>query len=188
MKDIIVLNGPPGCGKDAIASRICTLLPEVQHHEVKYRLIQLALAISGLTLEGWLQLNRRELKEIPAASLGGLTPRQFLIRISEEYIKPLYGPQYFGMQAAKRVAVSSAQNFIFSDGGFDAEVQCLSSVGNVHLVHIHREECTFLGDSRSYLSADAPYLSTYLQVHQVEGNLDVAVAAIAAHMYEWVSK
>lgn len=188
MKDIIILNGPPGCGKDAIAKRLVELMPTFAHHEVKHRLVELAVCMSGLTYDGWQYLQQREFKEKPTPVLGGLSPRGFLIHISENVMKPLYGNRYFGDAAAARVAASSAKTIVFSDGGFAEEVAALSQVGYVHLIHIHREGYTFSGDSRSYLDANAPYLSTYLKVEQTEGELDDAVHDIALHMIEWCSK
>lgn len=188
-KDIIILNGPPGSGKDAICKYLEDYWPDCKQLEVKARLFELVLAISGMPEDQWWALyNCRQTKEVPHRDLAGLSPRQFMIHVSENIMKPLYGKDYFGKYAARQVAKSDRNLLVFSDGGFPEEVQLLAAVGNVHLVHLFREGCSFAGDSRNYLDADAPYLSTFLSVHQIEGNIDYAVGLINDHLDEWWAK
>ena len=187
-KDIIILNGPPGSGKDALCKVICEHT-RTKHLEVKARLFDLALSISGLTAPVWWGLyNDREKKERPTPLLGGLSPRGFMIYISEQVMKPLFGADYFGRYAAAQAESCPSDVIIFTDGGFREEVKLLAEVGNVHLVHLYREGYTFDGDSRSYLSPDEPFLSTYLRIDQVEGDLNYAAQALVSHMMEWWSK
>lgn len=191
MKDIIILNGPPGSGKDAICNRLHLLLGtnKIRHLEVKHRLFELCLAISGLDENTWWSLyNDRALKETPNSWLAGKTPRQFMIHVSENVMKPLYGDNYFGKYAAQQASEAEQPLLVFSDGGFPTEVEALSSVGYIHLVHLYRAGCSFAGDSRSYIDPNLKCLSTFLEVHQVEGRLGLAVSTIFNHILDWRSK
>lgn len=188
MKDIIILNGPPGSGKDAISRRMVEILGDktAVHMEVKARLFELALSISGMDEATWWSLyNNRVLKETPDIRLANKSPRQFMIHVSEKIIKPLYGTYYFGCYAAQRVRKAEQSIVVFSDGGFKDEVIALSQVGNIHLVHLHRAGCSFSGDSRNYIDPNLGCLSSVLAVEQIEGNINAAVAEIYDHILDW---
>ena len=99
--------------------------------------------------------------------LYGVTVRQLLIDMSEKWMKPCYGKDIFGKIAAERVseAMQLSDHFgeepydlyVFSDCGFDAEVHhVLKLFGNENaiLIRLHRDGCTYEGDSRSYIELD----------------------------------
>ena len=80
-----------------------------------------------------------------------VSPRNAMIHMSENVLKPLFGKDVFGIMAAK--SLEEGVN-VFSDGGFAEEVQCiLDEVGerNFLLVHVTRDGCSFAGDSRDYV-------------------------------------
>lgn len=188
-KDIIILNGPPGSGKDAICNYLVDYWPDCKHLEVKKRLFELVLSISGMEPgEWWALYDNRITKEKPHPKLANLSPRQFMIHVSESVMKPLFGKDYFGRYAAEQVAKHHHGMVVFSDGGFPEEVQLLSAAGSVHLVHIYREGYSFEGDSRNYLDPNLPYLSTFLRVDQKEGDIDYAIGCINDHLDEWWQK
>lgn len=152
----IILNGPPDSGKDSLARLFMTAVDCV-HLEVKDKLFQVALVVSGISHEEWFtRYNNRKLKELPWDRLGGLSQRQFLIKISEEWIKPIFGQDYFGRQAAVAASkfIGFNQSVIFTDGGFPDELNTMLEVlgeDNVLLVRLHREGRDFSNDSRNYL-------------------------------------
>lgn len=155
MKRVVILNGPPGCGKDEGAKHIVSVLKgqgvPAKHCEFKETLFDITRSVYGVTLSGWNLIYTRENKERPSKLLDGLSPRQALIHISENIIKPNFGKDYFGVTAAKNLA--ECVN-IFSDGGFVEELRpIISEVGadNVLVVRIHRPGHTFEGDSRSFI-------------------------------------
>ena len=91
-KFVIILNGPPSSGKDAGCMELKKFFPHSRHSEMKEHLFEMALLISGVSKEHWFQrYNNRDLKELPWDKLGGLTQREFLIRISEDWCKPVFG-------------------------------------------------------------------------------------------------
>tara|TARA_R110002153_G_scaffold69533_2_gene183775 strand:+ start:271 stop:924 length:654 start_codon:yes stop_codon:yes gene_type:complete len=109
-----------------------------------------------------------------------LSPRDAMIYTSELVYKLIYGPDYFGLQAAN--TMEDGNNFV-SDAGFaeEAEVQVMEfGKENVLLVRIHRDDTTFEGDSRDYLDLDYLGVSTL----DVDNNRDISevVSDIAEFM------
>lgn len=159
---VIILNGPPGSGKDAIASamgdRYAKTYPTTEHLEVKDKLFRQAFILSGIPEYDWnIRYTDRKLKETPWDRLGGLSQREFLIKISEEWVKPIFGRDFYGIhagQAASNVTVYG-NNAVFSDGGFQEEFDAIKSIvgkENILLVRLYREGTNWDGDSRGYLN------------------------------------
>jgi len=155
VKKVIILNGPPNSGKDVAARELVTRLNGegiyCRHLQFKDRLIEITKAIYGIGADRWEEIYTREGKEKCLHELGGLSPRQALIHVSEEIIKKSFSRDYFGEAAAGDL--TEGVN-VFSDGGFVEEVRpIISKVGvkNVLIIRIHRTGHTFQGDSRKYL-------------------------------------
>lgn len=157
---VIILNGPPGSGKDTIQEYITTEMNG--HHEwfaarVKGVLFKQAVNIAQVSDEDWFdRYNTPGLKEVGWDVLGGLSQREFLIKISEQWVKPVFGKDFYGIKAAEQTlqVVSQGVNVIFSDGGFQEEFDVMSDIlgaENILLVHLHREGCDFRNDSRDYI-------------------------------------
>jgi len=159
-KKIILFNGPPGSGKDTAAYYCFMNIPYSTCISFKERLFEIALTVSGMAEETWFEVynNRSDgvNKETPLESLGGLSQREFLIKISEEWAKPVFGSEYFGEAAASRVRASDSEVFLFSDSGFVEEVNPLVDLvsgNNILIVQLRRPDCDYSGDSRDYLYA-----------------------------------
>lgn len=158
---VIILNGPPGSGKDTIAEAMsdpyARTHPITIHLEVKAKLFEQAMEISGIGSSDWhLRYNDRKLKETPWSRLGGLSQREFLIKISEEWVKPIFGKDYYGKAAVEAAAdeLLGGHNVVFSDGGFQEEFDTIKSIvgkGSILLVRLYREGTNWDGDSRGYL-------------------------------------
>lgn len=151
---ILLLNGPPNSGKDTLGG-ILAMRGYGRLYSFKKRLIEIALVTSGVTYGEWVRrYGVRELKETPWGRLGGLSQREYLIRISEDWVKPVFGEDYFGRAAVEDIVAGGSSHWdaIFTDSGFAAEVAPLRALsGNTVLVRLHREGCNFEGDSRGYL-------------------------------------
>ena len=161
-KQVIIFNAPPDSGKDVAVEYMLKILEseghKVKHLEFKETLFTLVKSTYGITDEVWKGLYTRQNKEIPSDYLvhngNPTSPRNALINMSENVIKPLYGEQAFGLAACN--SLSDGVN-LFSDGGFNAELlPIIESVGakNVLIVKIFRDGRDYSKDSRDYLDND----------------------------------
>lgn len=184
MKTCVILNGPPGCGKDTIAGVLTGF--GFKQAEMKRELYVQTARIFDVDVE---ELHRRatdrELKEQPW--LGKLSPRDMLIHASEEIIKPCHGKDFFGLAAAKHLSNEATFSFgrpfraVFSDGGFREEIAPLvEKFDSVLIVRLHREGYTFKGDSRSYL-VDVPGCDEIV-LTVIEGRPDLAAKQIISEV------
>lgn len=159
----VILNGPPGCGKDTIANLIverCNSLNQVIKHQFKDALYEHTAKHYQVDLDKFIHFaSDRELKDsVSLAGLHGKTPRQALIHVSEDICKPRYGNGYFGSVEANRIRelkgrVRGPVNVIYPDGGFGDEVLAIESEFDcVLIVRLHRDGYDFTGDSRNYLN------------------------------------
>ena len=154
-KKIILLNGPPGCGKDTVAQMLWDNHPSVDMLEKFARpLKETAPVLYGIDKDKWLHLDSHGVKDEPCEALFGFTPRQVQIHISETLLKPLHGKRVFGELCANRIENSPGITFVVSDCGFRDECEVLVErfgAENVLLVHIHREGCSYENDSRDWV-------------------------------------
>jgi hypothetical protein len=179
---IIVLNAPPGAGKDTIAKRMAEASKAFKLASMKEPMWDIAKAVLGSKYDEFVGLyNDRETKEKPCELLGGLSPRQFFIHISEQWCKPLFGEQYFGKRMLQRVNQLKPYEVVLSDGGFPDELKPALEAGEaIMLVRLHRDGYTFEGDSRDYIRAeDLPGEEFWvIDVNLEEGEIDKAVTQI----------
>jgi hypothetical protein len=150
----ILLNGPPGSGKDEVASMLLRNF-HFQHAMFKDKLYEVAMRASGVPHTRY--FTDRELKEIPRQDylVAGkpMSPRDYLIYMSENVVKPIFGEDAFGKATAKRIIENPGNIWVLSDSGFEPEMQALKKAGiKVIVVKVTRPGCTFEGDSRDFLS------------------------------------
>lgn len=153
MAKVIILNGPAGCGKDTLAMALVEMGFAKGTTSFKNPMFNIALAALGPDayrefLDGYDDRARKEKSE---GFLNGLSRRQFMIAISEQFIKPVFGDDYFGKYLAGNLT-DGDEVFVVSDGGFASEVTPIVAAGHdVRIVRLHRDRYTFEGDSRGYL-------------------------------------
>lgn len=152
MLRVLLLNGPPGSGKDEV-----TRLPDcpVPLHFEKFAkpLYESASALLGLSVPQLEQIKRYD----PFV-------RKLLIALSEDLVKPIYGRDHFGLACAKRVfsfytnTIGDCQ-VVITDCGFqeeaDAFIQYLKDSFDYfecELWQIHRPGCDFKSDSRGWVT------------------------------------
>ena len=148
---IILLNAPPNTGKDTLADYVVEKYGFTKE-QFKTPLFTIAATLLGMTLEDFLlKYQDRQWKE-SVHPLLGVSVRQLLIKISEEWTKPLLGKRAFGVLASERMQHNT--NYIFSDSGFIEELDPIVEkfgAENIFVIKMERNGCSYVGDSRSYL-------------------------------------
>lgn len=153
---VILLNGPPRAGKSTAANMLARELPGSAIIGFSHHLKRMTHGVY-LGRAGWgmdpdaFDASKSE----PLAMLSGKSWRQIYIHYSEQVIKPLHGKEWFGDQFLKAARESGADTVIVPDSGFVQEAErVVREVGaqNVRLVRLYKDGCSFLGDSRDYIS------------------------------------
>lgn len=161
---LVILNGPPGCGKDhaggVLRDRVLPRLSSGKAGLYKFARVlkERTHALYGRPDLAWDAFEN--CKDVPNDFFLGLTPRQAYIEVSERYFKPLHGKDVYGRLLAADPEFLSADIAVITDGGFDAEagpVIATAGADNVLLVRIRTRETAdhplyepFPGDSRYF--------------------------------------
>lgn len=154
---VVFLNGPPGSGKDLAASYVSKMTVKTWNISFKTLPVEMVKLAYCIDDNEWSELYTRENKEIPTDRLNGLSPRQAIIHMSEEVIKPNFGKDYIGkwiMKLMEEKEKIGFKRFIFSDSGFIEEAQpIIDKYGssNCAVFKLIRPGHDFEGDSRRYL-------------------------------------
>ena len=90
---IILLNGPPGCGKDTIGGLLRAPLGAMTFKFAQPIIDHMQTAF-GVSCDDGAD------KNAPCEALNGMSRRNYAIAWSEEWIKPRLGKQWFGKAAA----------------------------------------------------------------------------------------
>ena len=182
-RDFIILNGPPGCGKDTFAAYLTGHRYPAVKASFKQPMFDIAFSMLGVyRYDEFMDLyNDREQKEKPQVILGGKSPRQFMIWISEDVMKPVFGDHYFGRRMVEEIhEMYRDLAVVISDGGFPEEIKPLVKAGHeVHICRLHRDGFTFAGDSRDYIDLSGyHYRIHHYDFHLQDGKPDLAVNEI----------
>ncbi len=169
---IILLNGPPGSGKDEAANCIAQFLIEntklmPEHVKFAAPLKNAVHALHGLDVP----TDHFEMrKDIACIELFGRTPRELYIAISEKFTKPILQLDFFTKLFLRTCEAQIADNFlhhqldtiiICSDLGFQVELEKVIEFygkDNVVLVQIVRPGTDFKNDSRGYIEATCDFI------------------------------
>jgi hypothetical protein len=165
MKQVIFLNGPAGSGKDSIADYLAINYgyTHLSFKDVLFDWMFKIFNIPDNSRQAFFELYyTRTTKELPCELLrlgnSTLSPRQALIHVSENVVKPMLGSTYFGDVVAAKIANSDADKFVLSDCGFKQEILPVCKVADLDvLCRIQRDGCSFEGDSRSYVYGAAAH-------------------------------
>lgn len=176
---IVILNGAPGVGKDTIG-KMLEDQAGLTIRSFKQPMFDIAKATLGEA--GFIKFmelyDNRLTKEQSTPLLGGLSPREFMIEISEKWIKPRFGADYFGCRFVADLPVTGV---VATDGGFPDEVRPMLDVTKVVIVRLHRAGYSFAGDSRRFITyddfADLPdwRKPSFLDVELLTGEQQTAV-------------
>lgn len=182
---IILLNGPPGIGKDTIANEFITAFAGFQKMEYKEGLRNATLQRYEVAdrEEGLRQFECRKAKDSPSELFQGRTPREALIE-TDTFLKNEYGRSMAGEWAASAVQANiqlcGIQNFLFSDSGFVQEAyQVAEKVDRVVVVQLHHPDFNFDNDSRDYIEINDKNIVT-VKYNRLNGDPEVDARNIHA--------
>lgn len=168
MTKIIFLNGPPGCGKDTVAAQLLDYYHMKMSAPLKVGAYNLFFGANDHNMSPLAILSDVEtLKAKKVVPDSDITWRQFIIEISENLMKPLFGEDIFGRivrEGMNSLIAQGTTKFVFSDSGFSEEaIPLIYEVGseNCKLIRIHRDNCDFSKDSRSYIDLEQYGVKTY---------------------------
>lgn len=183
---IILLNGPPSCGKDTIAE-------VMQHYVVKFA-TPLKDTVCQLYCGGDRDLFDKydkdaKYKNEPSGQFFGLSCREAQINVSEKFMKPIHGKRVFGDILARALEGHEGDFFVVSDSGFIEEAMALVEKfgpNKVMLIRLHRDGCNYDGDSRSYIEWPENYSESLYQADVYNnGTIQETLAVIKEHIKIW---
>lgn len=147
---VVLINGAPRSGKDTLAQ---PLLEKYGFSKYKFTapIDNTIKTLFNLSDEDFNRLREVE-KDVPQEVFNGLTMRKVLIDLSEDFVKPRFGKDFFGRIGADVVNKYSSSRVVVTDCGFGYEVQAfldgLTKGTKVVGINTYREGYTFENDSR----------------------------------------
>ena len=130
MRNIILLTGPAGSGKSAVARWM-------QTHG--YTVLRFADPLKEMLRAFGLGQNHTdgEWKEIPCDRLCGKTPRHAMQTLGTEWGRNLIGPDIWTRAWQRRVSTALG-NIVVDDCRFPNEVEAAREIGNTTVVRLNR--------------------------------------------------
>lgn len=159
MKPIFILNAPPQTGKDTIAAEVLRRT-DAGTCAMKDPMFQVFCATVGLGYYEFMELYETPgWKDSPQGITNGETPRELMIHISENFVKPFFGDDYYGKALAKQIEdvenqLDGQRSWVIPDGGFQGEFDAFKRIhgDRVILIRMEREgKREFSGDSRNWI-------------------------------------
>lgn len=152
MKLVIVLNAAPNSGKDTIADYIIKNY-DFTKHEFKSLLYQDVADYYNVNLETVIKLNEnRYEKNKPQSIFNNLKPRDALIYVAENIIKPKYGFYRYVDDIFNKIKESKDSYFIISDGGSPHEEERIDFYKNefkIYKIVIEKNDTNYKEDVRT---------------------------------------
>jgi hypothetical protein len=154
---ILLLNAPSGAGKDTIGK----CLQDTYGCELKA--FKTALYCSAYPFTNCNNYGQfihyctdRTLKEKRSGYFRGMSPRDFLIFVSEVMTKPNFGKDFFGKKSADSISIGDFERgVVFTDSGFIEETLPIInefSGNNIYIIQFTGQGFNdFEGDSRNFI-------------------------------------
>lgn len=187
---IILLNGPPGSGKDTAATIIQDWL---SNHDLQSQITRFSSPIkrafagfigaSEVDELGESTLHARD-KDSPLPILNNRSYRDWQIAFSEDFIKPHYGENTFAQLLVDEIyqsehSIIRGRFWIISDCGFQSEVDYFTESFDpaaIALFRIQRPGHTFAKDSRQYVEPKGGFFFSHIlnagAIEEFKWNLD----------------
>ena len=154
---LVLLNGPPGCGKDTAARHLERTFAATQNVKFAEALKRSVFVDVGIPYDTPIDFFDA-VKDEPLGLFGGRSFRQACIEKSEQFGKPIYGDAHYGrvfLRRAAQAARAGVRLLAVSDSGFSGEARAILPYfsNRAMLVRIHAlgRGKSFAGDSRNYI-------------------------------------
>lgn len=172
---IVLINGPPQCGKDTIANELLMLNMDSARKVIKFadpirEAMQVMFPVEAQDIEKFKEIPFSPYTELPNDEPYPIfTGRDLMIDFSEDYVKPHLGKDWFGIHAAKRAIAwlngtsTGTGLVVVSDCGFVEEAKAFvheirkadredRPPAYVALWRVHRPGYSFMSDSRNWVA------------------------------------
>ena len=160
--DIILTNGAPFSGKDTLVSQLLQMFDDSVYIRFKNPLYKRFSERHNIPFDEVVEMCTGRKKDLPNERIGGLIPRQVLIDISENEIKPKNGPDGVALLVIEEMLdmeEHGRKTFIFPDSGFEEEKEAFLRIlprfglKRITTIRIMRDGCNYEDqkDSRKYL-------------------------------------
>lgn len=171
---VIILNGPPGSGKDAVGGALNTKLTwdfGFKSDVIKFAtgLKEALSSIFYLVDDEYKTFFESKEKDKPQERFFGRVPREILISLSEDWAKKQFGAGIFGKTLGKYIKYENELFFndpydfiVITDCGFNEELEGFFewvSPEDCYLYNLHRDGTSFKNDSRNYVKSDKVLLN-----------------------------
>lgn len=153
MAKVIILNAPPRSGKDTIAKLLAVQFG-AEPAMFKSSMFKIVKAMIGdRNFAKFMEVYETDAKDTERLNfLAGHTCREMMILVSETVVKPMFGKRHFGNLSAESIELKGKSLYVFSDGGFQDEIESLLDAGHqVNIFRLHRQGFDFSNDSRDYI-------------------------------------
>lgn len=179
MKKLVLVNGAPGAGKDEVGKWFDTVLGYSQLKLTN----PMDNFISDLIPSEYhfdTYRNDRNFKELKVFAGGTMSMRDVLIKLSEEFVKPVFGEDAFGVSCGRLLNLinridKNSEGVVITDCGFQKEVEAVVEESklcknDIALIRVLRDGCDFSNDSREFV--DLTHLGIPLICLNNNGTLD----------------
>lgn len=151
MTKIMILNGPPRCGKDTAANAVEDYFGDdvCKHLKLSQPLKDIAQAVLGYD-EQTLEDNKDKVLTDNNTSYRDAQIHTF------SQLCPVFGDDWLGKHLINRIVKMDQPYFVLSDGGRTDDLLPLLRQfhpDDLMIVQIMREGCNFVGDVRSYIAS-----------------------------------
>lgn len=180
---VLLLNGPPRCGKDTIAQGLKTRYPHIVLEKLALPLRECVNELEPRAKDDeWFESHKDIVK------INGLTLREYMIKHYRETAE-WSGAQWLANQFVSRLHGLKSQTIVVTDLGRQCEANEISYVighANVRVVCVRRIGCTFANDSREYVTL--PYPPQTRHFTNVEDHPEIIIDAISHDVIpDWLS-